>query len=65
MGYSDSLFHKLRYPLVFGAILAGINFAFRHRADFVHEGREERQQEARRKTEAMNRELAGKINTGK
>jgi len=56
------LLHKLRFPAVFGACLIGINYLWRHRGEYVHEGREERQLDAHRKSAETRRQLAEKLN---
>lgn len=53
---------RLRFPLVFGSVLAGINYLYRHRDEYVHEGREQRKEAAHQKSAETRRQLAEKFN---
>lgn len=56
------LVQRLRFPLVFGSVLAGINYLYRHRDEYVHEGREQRKEAAHQKSAETRRQLAEKFN---
>jgi hypothetical protein len=55
-----------RYPLVFGTILAVIVVGFTNRSSFVHQGYEDRRQEAFGKAEVLQKKVREELqNVGK